>query len=601
MMDPFVQQQQQQQQQLPRLLAPQQQQEQQQQQQQPPAYTLANLAYPHSEQLLEGLNQLRQQRALCDVVLCAGAARCPAHRAVLASISPYFRAMFAGGLAHEHPEVRLRCVAEAALHAIVDFAYTGAVYVSQDTVEALLTAANLLQVRLVLKECCDFLERQLDPANCIGIARFADAHGCPELRLAARRFLQQRFEEVRRTEEFLELSPAELHEVLSSDGLAVTSEESAFGALESWVKAAPRERRAHLPALMRCVRLPLLSVKSLTRLYEANQLLRDDRACKQLLNEALRYHFAPEERLAPHASEPMARPRCAPRVLCAVGGKNGLFATLDCVEAYQPGSDTWAPLPPLAKPRYECACAVLERRLYVVGGVACRVRNRVPYGRHESSVERWDPEVASWDLAPAMTECRSTLGLAVLDGELFALGGYDGQNYLRSVERFSPRLGRWSPAEPMLKKRSCFAAAALAGMIYAVGGYGPAHLNSVERFDPGKGDWEMVAPMADKRINFGAGVAMGFLFVVGGHNGVNHLASIERYDPQLDQWTTCRPMSAPRTGVGVSVIDGFLYAVGGHSGSAYLGLTQTYDPGSDEWKDCAGMGSCRCNFGLAAL
>lgn len=154
---------------------------------------------------------------------------------------------------------------------------------------------------------------------------------------------------------------------------------------------------------------------------------------------------------------------------------------------------------------------------------------------------------------------------------------------------------------PMNKTRSCFAAAVLDGMIYAIGGYGPAHMNSMERYDPSKNSWETVASMADKRINFGVGVMLGFIFVVGGHNGVSHLSSIERYDPHQNQWTVCRPMKEPRTGVGAAVIDNYLYVVGGHSGSSYLNTVQKYDPISDTWLDSAGMMYCRCNFGLTAL
>uniref|UniRef100_A0A673K385 Kelch-like protein 28 n=1 Tax=Sinocyclocheilus rhinocerous TaxID=307959 RepID=A0A673K385_9TELE len=483
--------------------------------------------------LLQGLQLLRQDHELCDIVLRVGDAKIHAHKVVLASISPYFKAMFTGNLSEkETSEVEFQCVDEAALK----YAYTGTVFISQETVETLLPAANLLQVKLVLKECCSFLESQLDAGNCIGISRFAETYGCHELCLSASKFICQHFEEVCQTEEFLELTRAELDEIVSNDCLNVLTEESVFYALESWIKYDLTERQQYLAQLLHCVRLPLLSVKFLTRLYEANHLIRDDHACKHLLNEALKYHFMPEHRLS-YQTVLSTRPRCAPKVLLAVGGK--------------------------------------------------------------SSVERWDPDSNTWASVERMAECRSTLGVVVLAGKLYALGGYDGQYYLQSVEKYGPKLKEWQPVAPMTKSRSCFATAALDGMIYAIGGYGPAHMNrydspqqcilgggmlvgitvsrgrlvssgplcsslfglmgrqsslridvcfSVERYDPSKDSWDMVAPMADKRINFGVGVMLGFIFVVGGHNGVSHLSSIERYDPQQNQWTACRPMNEPRTG-----------------------------------------------------
>lgn len=212
--------------------------------------------------------------------------------------------------------------------AIVEYAYTGTVFISQETVESLLPAANLLQVKLVLKECCSFLESQLDAGNCIGISRFAETYGCHDLCLAATKFICENFEEVCQTEEFFELTRAELDEIVSNDCLKVVTEETVFYALESWIKYDVTERQQHLAQLLHCVRLPLLSVKFLTRLYEANHLIRDDHACKHLLNEALKYHFMPEHRLS-YQTVLSARPRCAPKVLLAVGGKAGLFATLE--------------------------------------------------------------------------------------------------------------------------------------------------------------------------------------------------------------------------------------------------------------------------------
>lgn len=41
--------------------------------------------------LLHSLNEMRSQKELCDVILCAGDGKFPAHKAVLAAVSPFFR------------------------------------------------------------------------------------------------------------------------------------------------------------------------------------------------------------------------------------------------------------------------------------------------------------------------------------------------------------------------------------------------------------------------------------------------------------------------------------------------------------------------------
>lgn len=47
--------------------------------------------------------------------------------------------------------------------------------------QVLLPAASLLQLMDVRQNCCDFLQSQLHPTNCLGIRAFADVHTCTEL------------------------------------------------------------------------------------------------------------------------------------------------------------------------------------------------------------------------------------------------------------------------------------------------------------------------------------------------------------------------------------------------------------------------------------
>jgi kelch-like protein 19 len=54
----------------------------------------------------------------------------------------------------------------------------------------------LLQVTNVIDACCVFLERQLDPTNAIGIASFAEQHGCKDLNHKATQFIEQHFTQV---------------------------------------------------------------------------------------------------------------------------------------------------------------------------------------------------------------------------------------------------------------------------------------------------------------------------------------------------------------------------------------------------------------------
>lgn len=118
-------------------------------------------------------------------------------RVILSACSPYFRAMFTGELAESRQtEVTIRDIDEQAMELLIDFCYTSYILVEETNVQTLLPAACLLQLQEIQDVCCEFLKRQLDPSNCLGIRAFADTHSCRELLRIADKFTQHNFQEV---------------------------------------------------------------------------------------------------------------------------------------------------------------------------------------------------------------------------------------------------------------------------------------------------------------------------------------------------------------------------------------------------------------------
>ena len=66
---------------------------------------------------------------------------------------------------------------------------------------------------------------------------------------------------------------------------------------------------------------------------------------------------------------------------------------------------------------------------------------------------RFDPDTKQWSFIAAMTTARSTVGVAVLNGRLYAVGGRDGAACLNSVECYDPHTNKWSIRCPMIKRR----------------------------------------------------------------------------------------------------------------------------------------------------
>ena len=87
----------------------------------------------------------------------------------------------------------IRDVDENAMELLVDFCYTSMVVVEESNVQTLLPAACLLQLAEIQDVCCEFLQKQLDPSNCLGIRAFADTHACRDLLRKADKYTQQHF------------------------------------------------------------------------------------------------------------------------------------------------------------------------------------------------------------------------------------------------------------------------------------------------------------------------------------------------------------------------------------------------------------------------
>lgn len=90
---------------------------------------------------------MRGHHMLTDVILEVGTELFHAHRVVLAAASPYFKAMFTGGLREcEMNRVRLQGVSATAMARLIQFMYTGRIRVTENTVCQLLPAATMFQV-----------------------------------------------------------------------------------------------------------------------------------------------------------------------------------------------------------------------------------------------------------------------------------------------------------------------------------------------------------------------------------------------------------------------------------------------------------------------
>lgn len=129
----------------------------------------------HAYKVVHNLGQLRQGSHFCDVEIVAGNKVFKAHRAVLAASSPYFMAMFVGGLCEsDQSSVELHSVSSSVFECLLDFMYSGRVSINEGNVQKVMVAADMLELSDVVMSCSQFLLKVMRPFNVVGIYRLVD-------------------------------------------------------------------------------------------------------------------------------------------------------------------------------------------------------------------------------------------------------------------------------------------------------------------------------------------------------------------------------------------------------------------------------------------
>ncbi|XP_073462187.1 kelch-like protein 2 isoform X2 [Aquarana catesbeiana] len=499
----------------------------------------------HTRKAFKVMNELRSQNLLCDVTIVAEDVEISAHKVVLAACSPYFHAMFTGEMSESRAKrVRIKEVDGWTLKLLVDYVYTAEIKVTEENVQVLLPAASLLQLQDVRKTCCEFLESQLHPSNCLGIRAFADMHACTELLDQANIFAEQHFSDIVAGEEFLNLGIEQVCSLIASDKLTVISEEKVFEAVIAWVNHDKDVRQEHMAHLMEHVRLPLLSRDYLVQRVEEEALVKNSSACKDYLIEAMKYHLLPGDQrtLIKSARTRQRTPVSLPKLMVVVGGQAP--KAIRSVECYDFKEEQWHQVAELPSRRCRSGVVYMNGHVFAVGGFNGSLRVR--------TVDSYDPVKDQWLSVANMQDRRSTLGAAVLNGLLYAVGGFDGST----------------------------------GMLYAVGGYDGASrqcLSTVECYNPSTNEWTYISEMGTRRSGAGVGVLNGLLYAVGGHDGPLVRKSVEVFDPSTNEWKQVADMNMCRRNAGVCAVDGMLYVVGGDDGSCNLASVEYYNAAADKW------------------
>ncbi len=174
---------------------------------------------------------------------------------------------------------------------------------------------------------------------------------------------------------------------------------------------------------------------------------------------------------------------------------------------------------------------------------------------------------------------RHGVAAGVIDGKIYVVGGQTGSNSTTTFDIYDPGTDTWSMGAAMPTSRTDVAVAVVGGNLYAIGGNDPSgggNLSTVEMYDPIADQWTTKSsPTTFDGSTLAVAVINGQIIATA-DGGMP--ATTEVYDPAADTWSIKMEMPTPRRSAGAAALNGAIYVIGGSGESGVLSTVEVFTP-----------------------
>ncbi|KAM9035135.1 Bardet-Biedl syndrome 5 protein isoform X1 [Sarcophilus harrisii] len=531
--------------------------------------------------LQDGLKDLLDEKKFIDCTLKAGDKSLPCHRLILSACSPYFREYFLSEIDEEKKkEVVLDNVDPAILDLIIKYLYSASIDLNDTNVQDIFALASRFQIPSVFTVCVSYLQKRLAPGNCLAILRLGLLLDCPRLAISAREFVSDRFIQICKEEDFMQLSPQELISVISNDGLNVEKEEAVFEAVMKWVRTDKENRVKNLGEVFDCIRFRLMTEKYFKDHVEKDDIIKSNSDLQKkikILKDAFAGKLPEPNKTAEktgtgEVNGDVGDEDLLPGYLNDIP-RHGMFVkdlilliNDTAAVAYDP-TENECYLAALAEqiPRNHSSIVTKQNQVYVVGGLYVDEENKdQPL---QSYFFQFDNVASEWVGLPPLPSARCLFGLGEADDKIYVVAGKDLQTEasLDSVLCFDPVSIKWNEVKKLPIKVYGHNVVSHNGMIYCLGGKTDDKkcTNRVFIYNSKKGDWKDLAPMKTPRSMFGVAIHKGKIVIAGGVTEDGLSASVEAFDLTTNKWEVMPEFPQERSSISLVSMAGSLYAIGG--------------------------------------
>ena len=510
--------------------------------------------HQQQQEMLHKLNLFRKEQTLCDVFLVGNNCRLPAHKVVLAASSPVLRKSFTseltGGKSGNEFDVNIPAFHPDTenIEELLNYVYTGEVKISEGNATELFVVADFFDILSLREACVEFWKVNLKPSNCLAIEIFAERYCQVLLHEAASEYICNHLGDIWKTEEFLSSAFDDVKELICGERLDFKmqrKEKEVLDAIRSWVMRDPETREHRFAELFKHLRFSAMSLQFITEVIDRDKFVRRSHVCEDLVTAELD----------------------------ARGVTEGIVLLSDngCASCYIPASKTWfdlARLPSFNEVRTATVCGS-EGMVYAIGWLDDRL-----------TIEKFNPQENTWSEV-LWKSTNLPLAAATVEDSIYLFNE-------NNVTRYKPTDNSWQDMAPMDSSRRGLCVVSLNGLIYAIGGYdGQKWLKSAERYDPSNDQWEYVASMERNRCFASATVMDNKILVVGGLDYGLPLRNSEVYDPTTNVWSLLQAkLCVSRFNAAIANTRRKIFVFGGTYSN---GIVEFYDKDKEEWTE---VGQC---------
>ena len=284
---------------------------------------------------------------------------------------------------------------------------------------------------------------------------------------------------------------------------------------------------------------------------------------------------------------------------CGGGSSTGVDTNRD-------STDEWTVLSSMPTARSELGVASVNGKIYAIGGISA---STLP------DVEEYDPLTDSWTRKANMPTARRLMVVAAVNDKIYVIGGVDGTNpnsitYTNVTEEYDPSTDTWSTKSPFpigsasnnVLGNQYIGGAAANGKIYIVNfnATGFSTESPTYIYDPLSDTWETGSPIPYAGSRYSVAALNNVIYVYASGKFV-------KYDEASDVWLLVPSPNEQRRHAQIVAATSKIYAVGGiaiDSDNNYLdvlSVVEEFEPSTETWTYVQSMPTARHSNGLVAI